>query len=307
MGSRCASRSSNRSCRDLGIRTRAKQRLRLHFCRLTGPKKRIVKVRRVMTRMGALLVCGLISFNIAAQQPESKAAVQPYSFSLTVKLHSTGHSMYGGQYLNHHFNSEISVSCRYRTLGGFVTKNTDIVDLHSSINYTTMGIFKSFHLGNSLTVMPYVGGFFRQSHSFADNASDGWACVVLRYQLTNFLTIENTSLVSNLIRHHTKASLVNRLNATIFIGKIKIDAYGWYCRSINSQSHFVSTSVAVTSPDWLISPSLSARLQVAILQYITAEKPEAALRRGGLISLIVPFSLSKRQIEKESPTDSNDR
>ena len=236
----------------------------------------------------------------------SKADIQPYSLSLTVKGHSTGHSIYGGQYLNHHPNTEISLSYKSKTLEGFITKNIDIVDLRSSINYTTMGVYKSFRLGRALTVMPYVGWFFRQSHSFADDASDGWSCVVVRYRLTDFLTVENTSLVNNLIRHHTKASLANRLNVTISIGKIKIDAYGWYCPSINSRSDYVSTSVAVTSPDWVISPSVTARLQVAILQYVTSETPEAAMRRGGLISLIVPINLSKHTVEKKSPSDAND-
>ena len=249
--------------------------------------------------MAALLVCELIFCKIAAQQTVSKAEAQPYSFSLTVKGHSTGHSIYGGQYLNHHPNTEISLSYKSKTLEGFITKNIDIVDLRSSINYTTMGVYKSFRLGRALTVMPYVGWFFRQSHSFADDASDGWTCVAVRYKLTDFLFIENTALVGNLIRHHRMASLSNRVNVTILIAKMKIDVYGWYCRSINSNSDFVSTSIALTSPDLVISPSISARLQVAMLQYVTSEKPEAAMRRGGLVSLIVPINLSKAKVEKE--------
>lgn len=255
-----------------------------------------------MTRVGALLVCEFIFFNIAAQQPESKADLQPYSFSLTAKLHSTGHSIYSGQYLNHHLNTEISMSCRSQTFGGFITKNTDMVDLHSSINYTTVGVFKSLRMGKALTIMPYFGWFLRQSHSFADHASDAWTCVVVRYRFTNFLTIENTALVGNLIRHHAKASFANRINATLSVGKMKIDVYGWYCRSINNNTNFVSTSIAVTSPDWVISPSVSARLQVAVLQYVTSEKPASALRRGGLVSLIMPINLSKRTVEK-TPSD----
>lgn len=252
----------------------------------------------------AMLLCQWIFFNIGAQQPESKAEVQPYSILLTVKVHSTGHSLYGGQYLNHHPNTEVGVSYRNQTMGGFITKNTDLADLHSSINYTTMGVFKSFRLGRSLTIMPYVGWFLRQSYSFADNPSDGWTCLVVRYKVSNFLTVENTALVGNLIRHHSNASLSNRMNATMSIGKMKVDVYGWYCRSINSSSDFISTSIAVTSPDWVITPSVSAKLQVAMLQYVSAEKPKTALRRGGLVSLIVPINLSKRTVEKEPPSDS---
>jgi hypothetical protein len=50
--------------------------------------------------------------------------------------------------------------------------------------------------------------------------------------------------------------------------------------------------VAITSPDWMITNSISARVQVAMLQYVTNERPEGAMNRGGLISLIFPIDLS---------------
>jgi len=256
----------------------------------------MVTTRTISLVVRALLLCHLFVFRSGAQQPGSKAADQPYSFLLTAKLHSTGHSIYSGQYLNHHPNAEINLSYKYNRFGASITKSVDVADLHSSVNFTTIGVSKSFKLSESLTVMPYVGLFLRQSHAFADDASDAWVCVIVKYRLTSFFTLENTVLVGNLIRHHTKASLANRLNATLSIGKLKVDVYGWYCHSRNSKSHFASTSLAVTSPDWVISPSISARLQVAMLQHVSPEKPEGAMKRGGLVSLIVPINLSKESI-----------
>lgn len=256
----------------------------------------MVTTQTLCIAVRALLLCHLLVFRSGAQQPASKADQQPYSFSLTAKLHSTGHSIYGGQYINHHPNAEISLSVNNKRVGGFVTKNTDLADLRSSINFTTIGIYKPVRLTKSLTITPYVGWFLRQSHSFADDASDAWTCVVVRYKLTSFFTLENTALIGNLIRHNSKTSLANRLNATISIGKLKVDGYAWYCRSKNSKTHFVSASLAITSPDWVISPSISARLQVAVLQQIASEKPEGSMRRGALVSLIVPVNFSKRNV-----------
>ena len=259
-------------------------------------------VQTLMIGFRALLLCHLLVFRSGAQQPASKADQQPYSFSLTAKLHSTGHSIYSGQYLNHHPNAEINLSYKYKRFGASITKSTDVVDLHSSVNFTTIGLSKSLKLSESLTVIPYVGLFLRQSNSFADDASDAWACVVVRYRLTSFLVVENTALVGNLIRHKKKASLANRLNAMLSIGKLKVDAFAWYCHSVNSKKHFVSTARG-SSPDWVISPSISVRLQVAMLQQVSPEKPEAAMRRGGLVSLTFPVSLSKQAL-KQSPEDS---
>jgi hypothetical protein len=55
----------------------------------------------------------------------------------------------------------------------------------------------------------------------------------------------------------------------------------------------VSASLAVTSPDWIITDTLRARVQLAALQHISKHKPENAMERGILISLIVPLELGK--------------
>ena len=257
-----------------------------------------------MISAGRLLFscCLALGFKCIAQQPVSKAdKEQPYSLLLTAKFHSTGHSPFSGSYFNHHSNGEIGLSFKTKQIGAFITKNVDFADVHSPINYTTVGFFKSFQLNESVKLTPYIGYFFRQSHSFMDDNSDAWACLVARFTINRWLAIENSTLVGNLIRHHSKASLANRVNATISIGKFKLDAYTWYTHSFNSASHFVSASLAITSPDWVITQSISARVQVAVLQQISNEKPDGCMDRGGLISLIVPIDLSINNGERNSP------
>ncbi|HEX5168214.1 MAG TPA: hypothetical protein VFW11_03515 [Cyclobacteriaceae bacterium] len=226
-----------------------------------------------------------------AQQPVSKADKQPYSLSLTPKLHSTGHSPYSGVYLNHDPNLEIGLSFKYKQMGGFITKNLDFVDVHSPVNYTSIGVYKSFQLSESFKIMPYVGYFFGQSHSFRDDNSDMWSGVVMQLKVNPWLTLDNTALFGNLIKHHTHASVANRVNATALVGKFKLDAYVWYAHSLRAP-HFVSASLAITSPDWVITPSISARVQVAMLQQIANKTPEGAIYRGALMSLIIPIDLS---------------
>jgi hypothetical protein len=209
-------------------------------------------------------------------------------------LHSTGHFPYTGIYLNHHLNAEVGLTYKYKNFGAFISKNVDFVDGHSASNYATTGIYRTFKLTESLKVSPHVGYFLRQSYSLMDEPSDAWAAVVVALAITRRLTIENTILAGNLVRHHRNVSLANRLNATLLIGAFRIDAYTWYLHSPNGSFHFVSSSLAVTSPDWVITAAISARVQVAMLQQVTREKPENAMHRGFLISLIVPIDLSPK-------------
>jgi len=232
-----------------------------------------------------------ISSDSRGQQTESKANKKPYSLMLTPKLHSTGHSPYSGVYLNHHLNAEVGLNYKYNGFEAFISKNIDLVEPNSPINFMTAGISKSFQLTRSIKLTPYAGYFFRQSYSFVDDNSDMWAAVVVKLIVNKWFAIENTMLFGNLIRHYAHASIANRLHLSLSIGKVKFDAYTWYTHSI-SNPHFVSTSLAITSPDWVITKSISARVQVAMLQYVTTLRPEGAMNRGGLISLIFPIDLS---------------
>lgn len=246
--------------------------------------------------------CLAAGFKGMAQQSMSKAdKQQPYSFLVTAKLHSTGHSPYSGIYLNHHANAEVGLLYKYGQSGAFISKNVDFVDVHSGVNFTTIGIFKSFQLSESFKLTPYLGYFFKQSHSFMDENSDMWACIVARFTINRWLAYENTALLGNLIRHYSNASLANRMNVILLIGKFKLDAYAWYNHSFNSGPHFLSTSLALTSPDWVISKTISARVQVAMMQQISNEKPDGCMKRGGLISLIVPMNLSMNERARHSP------
>lgn len=248
-----------------------------------------------------LWFCLVVGVKARAQQFMSKADRQPYSLSLTAKLHSTGHFPYSGIYLNDHVNGEINVTYKNKQFGAFVSKTVDFTDRHSAINYATTGLFRSFRLTKSLKVTPYVGYFLRQSYSFMDDASDLWACVVVTLAVSRSVTIENTVLAGNLVRHQPNVSVANRLNAMFRVGTFKVDAYAWYVHSSGSPLHFVSSSLAITSPDWVITPAVSTRVQVAMLQQMTREKPEGTMRRGILVSLIVPIELSTR---KKSSTKS---
>jgi len=223
-----------------------------------------------------------------AQQSVDRAAKQPYSLSVTPKLHSAGHSPYSGTYFNHDLNLEVNITYKYRHVSAFITKYIDFVDTHSSVNFTTAGIFRSIQVNERLKVTPYVGYFFGQARSWMDKSSDMWTGLAIKWDLSEWLWVENTTLVGNLLHHNATTSLANRLNAGIMIGQFKLDAYTWYSHSMHTPFHFVSAGLGITSPEWILSSSVSMKVQITVLQQIADEKPNGTITRGGFISLIVP-------------------
>jgi len=228
-----------------------------------------------------------------AQEAESKTGKQSYSLEITPKLNSAGYFQYSGALFNYHPNIELNVTVNYRRLGAFITKYHDFVDSHSPVNYTTVGLYGSVQISQRVKVTPYAGYFFAQKHSFMDKASDLWAGLVIRLTISKSIWIENTTLVSNLLHHTSAMALANRLNATLMIRKFRLDTYAWYTHSMHTPLHGVSTSFAVTSPEWAVSHTVSVKVQVSFLQQITHEWPAGAYERGLLVSLIVPIKCSK--------------
>ncbi len=228
-----------------------------------------------------------------AQEAESKTGKQSYSLEITPKLHSAGYFQYSGALYNYHPNIELNVTVNYRQLGAFITKYHDFVDSHSSVNYTTVGLYGSVQINQRVKVTPYAGYFFAQKHSFMDKASDLWAGLVIRLTISKSIWIENTTLVSNLLHHSSTTSMANRLNATLMIGKFRLDSYAWYAHSMHTALHGASTGFAVTSPEWALSQAVSMKAQVTLLQQITHERPAGAYERGLVVSLIVPIECNK--------------
>lgn len=245
--------------------------------------------------IGLLFSLWLIAWtNGVAQQSVNKAGEQPYSLQVTPKLHSAGHSLYSGIYLNHHLNMEVNVTYKHKQMGAFASKYVDFVDARSPINYATAGLFRSFQLGKSIKLTPYVGYFFKQAHSWVDTGSDMWACVVARFTINEWIWIENTALVGNLLERHATPALANRLNVTVLMGKFRLDSYAWYTHALHKAPHCVSASLALTSPAWALSQSVSMKVQITTLQQITEEKAAEAFERGVLFSLIVPIDCSPK-------------
>jgi hypothetical protein len=235
------------------------------------------------------------SIGMAQDDEESKAGTRPFSLTLTTKLHSTGHSPYSGVYINRHLNGELNLQFVRRHFGAFLSKSFDFTDRRSGINFATVGIYRSVPLSRSFKFIPYIGYFLQQRRSLIDEGSDMWAAAEFQWDVTDRFMVKNTMLFGGLARRENSVSLSNRVNTRAALGEFKLDLYVWYSHEFDRSPHFVSASLAVTSPDWILTNTLLVRVQLAALQQISKQRPENAMTRGMLVSAIVPLELGKCQ------------
>jgi hypothetical protein len=198
-------------------------------------------------------------------------------------------------YVNRHFNGELNLQYERGKFGAFLSKAFDFTDRRSGINFATVGVYYSLPISRSFKFRPYVGYFLQQRRSLADGGSDMWAAAEFQWDVADRIMLKNTMLFGNLARPDGTVTLSNRINARAALGKFKLDLYVWYTKMFVPSPHFVSASLAVTSPDWSVTNALSVRVQLSALQQISRHRPENTMARGILLSVIVPLELGKHQ------------
>ena len=272
------------------------------FLSVDGPESVALAKRHLLRgRICALAVTCCSLTNLSGQDRHASPVVSGsrQSVEFVAKIHSTGHSPYSGVYNNRHLNGEFNIRYSRRHFGAFVSKCVDFADMHSGLNFTTAGIHYAFQLTKSLQFLPYVGYFLDQRTSLIGEHSNLWAAAEFKWAITPRFFLKNTALFVNLDKEETAVALSNRINAQAAIGKFKVDMFIWYTHALKDAPHYASVSLAVTSPDWKLSDAVSVRVQVAGLQQISNQRPENAMVRGVLFSLIIPveWSVPMRKIK----------
>lgn len=204
------------------------------------------------------------------------------------RFNSSGHFPYTGALINRNVNFDINVYYENRGYGFFVFKSWDLEDSHSFVNYLQPGIFKKVKFSPSFQLGLFFGYLFSQTSEFRDEDSDYYTAAVAYWTLTETLKLENTSLFFDLTQ---SSKLANRLLLTWTIGRFRIDFYTWHRWVFNAGQHATSASLAVNFPRIRISEVMSIQSTASYQGYLTAAKPDFAMRDGFLLSIGFPMEI----------------
>jgi hypothetical protein len=213
------------------------------------------------------------------------------SFTVTTRLHSTGHFPFTGSYINRHLNADINVSYTRKNFGVFLFKSHDLEEPHSAISYLQPGVFRKFSVNRKLTLRILAGYIFNQTTRFSDKDSDAWTALITSWQPHSGLRIENTALVFNLAKSELSCQLANRTVFSYFVRDFKLDWYVWNNLTFETQRYSASTQLSVSFPKIKINDKLGIITSVAAQTYVTDYKPSYAMRHGFLFTIAVPLEL----------------
>lgn len=223
-------------------------------------------------------------------QPESTPKAAKPTFLISPRFNSAGHFPFSGALINNHPNFDINVFYEKKGNGFFVFKSQDLKDSHSIVNYLQPGISKKFKLRTNLRLGIFFGYVFSQTEGFKDKDSDYFTAAVIYWTITDRLKLENTALFFDLSQ---SVKLANRTLLSYTLKEFKFDIYVWERIVFEADAYATSASFAINFPKIRLSDALHIQNTISYQGYLTPAKPEWALRRGLLISVAFPISISK--------------
>lgn len=221
-------------------------------------------------------------------QPQQEDSIVGPHFSVTPRFNSSGHFPYTGALINRNVNFDINIYYEYAGYGFFVFKSWDLEDSHSIVNYLQPGVFKKLKFSPSFQLGVFFGYLFSQTSEFRDEDSDYYTAAVAYWTLMEDLKLENTSLFFDLTQ---SGKLANRLLVSWGIKSFRIDFYVWHRWVFDEGLHATSASLAINFPRIRISETFSVQSTASYQGYITAAKPDFAMRDGFLFTIGFPMAI----------------
>lgn len=210
---------------------------------------------------------------------------------ITPRFNSAGHFPFTGSLLNNNLNFDLNFFYEKDKFGFFVFKSVDLEDQHSYINYLQPGVFRKFELTTNLQIRIFVGYLFSQTQRFRDKDSDYYTAVTFYWSLLPSLKVEHTALFFDISQ---LAKLANRLLVHYSVNGFKIELFIWNRWEFEKQFNATSASLALNFPAIKIFRDLSMLNTISYQGYFSSKKPDFALQKGLLISVVFPINADKK-------------
>ncbi|NBW34347.1 MAG: hypothetical protein EBR30_04880 [Cytophagia bacterium] len=241
------------------------------------------------TLISALFILLMVCIYLKANTQELPIREKP-TFQVVPRINSAGHFPFSGALANKHINFDLNIFFEHKNTGFFIFQSFDLQDRHSIVNYLQPGIFKKFRLTSKVKLGTFFGYVFSQTKGFRDPDSDYFTAGVLYWTINDKLKVENTALFFDLTLSH---KLANRLLVTYEVEKFRFDFYVWERIVFESNHYATSGSVAVNFPKIKLSKRLFMQNTISYQGYLTTYKPAWAMRKGLLVSIAFPITLSE--------------
>jgi hypothetical protein len=235
-----------------------------------------------------LLPILLASFGANAWQPAGDSSTTipvkvKRTYTVTTRVHTMGLFMYMGKVVNH--NPAVDIFFNTTGPNGWgisAFKVVDVNDVHSNNNFAFAFVSKSFHLGQRVTVTPFVGGGLEQQHGFVSHGSDVMLQLQSGYRLNKKLTLDHIAIFNNVLFETEFADWTNRFRLLYSDGHVDITGYFWHNNSLIDHATYTSTGVSIFYNRMPVAKRLWLGAGLTTLATVNSSNPEALPTQTGI-------------------------
>ena len=233
----------------------------------------------------------LLFFTIISRGQSKKESLYPYTLSITPRINSAGYFPFTGAILNRNTNVDLNVIFQKRGYGFLAFKSLDLEDKKSDINYLQSAVFKQFRVSKTVQVGLFFGYLFSQISEFKDVVgSDYFGAWTVYWDINKKLRLENIMLITDV---STQQKIVNRILILYTVKKFRLNL-SLHQREVPEINNFsASGSFGISLPKLKIVNKVSTQFTAAYQTYITANRPDFALKDGFLFSLAFPIEINQ--------------
>jgi hypothetical protein len=238
----------------------------------------------------------LVSVGAVAFQPSGDSlTVNPpkakRTYTVTTRVHTMGLFMYMGKVVNHNPATDIffnTTSSKGWGISAF--KVVDVNDIHSNNNFMFAFVSKAFHVGERLTISPFVGFGLEQQHGFVSHGSDAMLQLQAGYRINRKLTIDHIAIFNNVLFETEFADWTNRFRLLYTDGHFDITGYFWHNNKLIDDATYTSTGVSVFYNRMPVTKRLWLGAGVTTLATVASSNQEALPAQTGIqISTALTF------------------
>jgi hypothetical protein len=171
---------------------------------------------------------------------------KPYRLKLTTRLSSMGVFSYSGRIISDNPALDFNFNYDRKSWGFMFFKAFDLYDRTSDNNFALGLFYKNFKVGEKLTLTPYVGFVLEQSRKIAGQGSDATLILNVSYKINKSLTLESSSLFSNLALESNEFDWVNRVRLVYSSEHLDLALLGWHNNQVFDQNQYCSSGFNFT-------------------------------------------------------------
>ena len=225
--------------------------------------------------------------SVATLDSAKKTAPSRYNWRLTTRLHSLGYFSFTGRLNSSNPAADANFTIENKQWGATVIKVSDLLDHRTDNNFAIILLYRNFRIGKRWTITPNAAGILEQQSGVADKGSDLSFLLITSYKISPTLTIDHTSIFTNLVFDRAEKDWINRVRLLYSKKHWDVTLLAWQNNKVLDPTEYYSGGVTVYYSRVPVSPHVLLSAGLTGVKMPHSSHPDEFPPRNGILLTLV--------------------